>query len=103
MQQLIDSFSAALGRVVGFIPEILAALVILAVGYLVSRALGALCRRLLHGVNADARVNRQFQASSRWRNRSFSDLMGKAVFWVGMIFTLSLAANVLHLYALSGG
>lgn len=101
-QQIVSYFSEGIGRVLGFLPNLLSAIVILIVGYALSRVLGSLVRRLLMRAHFDNTVSRRVHARAT-EKRSPSATLGATVFWLGMLVTLSLASRSLGLLALAGG
>jgi hypothetical protein len=101
--QISSHFSSAVGRLAGFIPNLLSAIVILAVGILLSRLVGALARKLLARVGFDGFADRHLRLRAAAPRRSASALVGSAVFWLGTLLTVSMAANSLNLRTLSAG
>jgi hypothetical protein len=101
--QIGNYFSSGLGKVVGFIPNLISAVVILALGYLVSRLVASVARRLLARVGFDRFAASHLRFWSTDSKRSASGAVGSAVFWLGILVTLSLAANSLDLHTLSAG
>src|ERR1041384_3058160 len=93
----------AFGRAVAFLPNVLAALVILAVGLLVAKIADRVTRRLLTGAGLDRRpAARQFlgQGASLERVPSVG---GRIVYWVLALVTVGLAVDALPLAWLSAG
>lgn len=103
MEQIRNYFSSGLGQVVGFLPNLLSGIVILAVGYLVSRLLGGLASRLFQRAGLDRFVSHRLRRGAAAPRRSASSAAGLAVFWIGMLATLSFAAQSLGLATLSAG
>jgi len=101
-QQVTSFFAEGLGRIVGFLPNLLSAIVILVVGYALSRVLGGLVKRLLMRAHFDAAVSRHVRPQAI-EKRSASATLGSVVFWLGMLVTLSLTARSLALESLAGG
>lgn len=100
MEQARDYFASGLGRIVGFLPSLVSAIVIVAVGYLLSRLADGLVRRLLARAGFDRFAARHFPATGR---RTASSIAGSTVFWLGILITASMAANSLGLGTLSAG
>jgi hypothetical protein len=97
-------FSASVGRILAFLPNLLSALVIVAVGFILSRVAGTLVRRVLGRLGFDAFVRRQFPIADRAKaSPSASKMLGSAVFWLGILVTAAMAADSLGLTALSAG
>ncbi|MGA9523849.1 MAG: hypothetical protein WBV82_20475 [Myxococcaceae bacterium] len=102
-EQLVSNFWAVVGRIVGYLPSLVSGILILAVGYILSRVVGRLVARLL----ARTRFNQFAAERLRYRPsdtyRSASATAGSVVFWLGMLVTLSLTADALGLETLSAG
>ena len=85
----------AWSNVATFVPKLVAALLILLVGYLVAKALASILNKVLERVGFDRMVERggvrQVLARSRYDP---SDLLAKLVFWTIMLFVLQLAFGV---------
>ncbi len=81
--------------VASFVPKLLAALVILLVGYLVARAVAGILNKVLERVGFDRVVERggvrQVLARSRY---DASDILARLVFWTIMLVVLQLAFGV---------
>ncbi len=101
--QLRDYFSTGVGQLVGFLPSLVSGILILVVGYLVSRLLGAVATRLLQRAGLDSFVSRRLRPGAATQRRSASRAAGLAVFWIGILATLSLASQALGLATLSAG
>jgi hypothetical protein len=100
-EQIKTYFSLGIGRITAFVPELLSALAILAVGWGLSRLLASLTQRLLMRVRFDRFMTERVHARSA--GRSPSEVVGSVVFWLGMLISFSLAARALHLDALATG
>jgi hypothetical protein len=103
MQQLQNYFYSAVGQVAGFLPNLLSALLIFAVGYLVSRGLAALVRKGLARTRFDTMVAKRLHPSISTERKPASSSAGTAVFGLGMLVTLSLTAQALRLDTLARG
>jgi len=101
-EQIRNYFSSGIGRITAFVPELLAAIVVLAVGWGISRLLGGLSRRLLMRLRFDRFMIERVHARAA-SGTSPSVVVSKAVFWLGMLTTFSLAARALKLDSLSSG
>jgi prepilin signal peptidase PulO-like enzyme (type II secretory pathway) len=102
MNSTVQWLTRAFGDVVGFIPNLIAALVILLVGYLVARLLAAITRPLLHKVGFDRLTGRlglsekpDSDAGSRWA--------GSVVFALVLIAAIMQAARALGLQFVADG
>ncbi|MBI5546732.1 MAG: hypothetical protein HY901_22850 [Deltaproteobacteria bacterium] len=102
VEQIRNYFATGIGQVVGFLPNLLSAVIIFVVGYALSRLAGSLVRRLLARLDFDPFINRRLHPRASAR-RPASSTVGSAVFWLGMLVTLSLTTRSLRLVSLSGG
>lgn len=97
-----ESFQNAMDRLVGFLPNLLAFLVILLVGYIISRIVAAVIGKVLAKVGLDRRL--QESSSHNYVDRvmpgaSASRGIARAVFWLVFLFFLSLAIGSLGIPA----
>ena len=93
-----SALSDLAARVVAYLPTVLLALVILAVGWALARLLAALARRLARGVGLDGVVERSGLAESLAQakiTRSASDLVALLIFWLVFLASLLLALETL--------
>lgn len=102
-EQIRNYFATGLGQVVTFLPHLLSAVIILVVGYVLSRLVGSVVRRLLARAHFDGYVARRLHPKANAPGRPASTTVGSAVFWLGMLVTLSLTTRALQLAALSDG
>jgi hypothetical protein len=103
MEQRIGAlFADGVGRITAFLPDLVAAIVILALGYIVSRVLSAVARAVLTRGHFDRFVAQRIHAGMA-EQASPTATVGAATFWIGMLVTFSLVSRALHLYALSDG
>lgn len=102
-QPLVSDLSRVFQEIVGILPEMLAAVLILAVGWLIARLLRALTLRsagLLNrtitavGSRAGARVTGLREPSMR--------MIGAIVYWLVLLFFITAATNVLGLTVFAG-
>jgi hypothetical protein len=101
--QIRSYFVAGLGQIVAFLPHLLSAVIILVVGYVLSRLAGSLARRLLARVRFDGYIARRLHPRASAPGHPASTTVGSAVFWLGMLVTLSLTTRALQLASLSAG
>lgn len=95
IQRMLTEFFA-------FIPELVAAIVVLIIGYFVAKALGNLTARLLGRAGLDR--NLLSGETGNWIGRvtsSPSRLIGKLAFWAVFLGAVSLAVSVLGINALT--
>jgi hypothetical protein len=93
----------ALGRGIGFLPNLIAAAVILAVGLLVARLCGKLTERGLKAVGTKRRESMNRLMGDGRSLERVPRVGGRAVFWVLGLITVGLAVDALHLAWLSAG
>jgi small-conductance mechanosensitive channel len=97
-----DKLENGFTAIFGFIPELIAAVVILVIGYFVAKIVGGLLSRLLTGAGLD-RALTQGQAG-RFVTRateSPSRLIGRIAFWALFLGAVSLAVTALGIDALT--
>jgi hypothetical protein len=102
-EQIMNYFAAGLGQIVAFLPNLVSAIIVFVVGYLLSRLLGSLVRRLLSRAQFDSFVARRLHPRANAPQRPASATLGSTVFWLGILVTLSLTARSLRLASLSQG
>jgi len=91
MQTILDSFLNALSV---WIPAILAALVILLIGWIVARILAAVTRRLLRWAKLDARLAKGMEGTGE-QPTSVENLIATLVFYLIMFIAILAALNAL--------
>ena len=97
-----DDLENSLAEFFGFIPELVAALAILIVGYFVAKAIGNLISRLLYRGGLDRAMHGS--QGGNWVARltsSPSRLIGRVAFWALFLGVVSLAVSVLGINALT--
>ncbi len=100
---ITEMLGNALSRAVAFLPNLFAAIVILAIGFLIATALGKLTRRALEAVDLERRPRvRQFVGHERTLSR-LPHTAGRIVYWVIGIITIGVAIDALQLTWLSAG
>lgn len=88
-------FERAWESVITFVPKLLGFLVILAIGYLIAKALATLVDKLLGRVGFDRWVERGALKPALDRTRfDASDIMGKLAFWLVFLLAVQLAFGV---------
>ncbi|HVS62180.1 MAG TPA: hypothetical protein VMT85_01625 [Thermoanaerobaculia bacterium] len=101
---LSSGFSDLLSRASSFLPNLLGAILIVLLGWLVSRAVAAVSRRLLRRLGMDRaaarlRIDELLERASI--ERTFSQLLGELVFWLLMLTFLLAGVETLGLDAVS--
>jgi hypothetical protein len=85
----------ALQTILGFLPSLLGFLVILVVGWIIAWFVGKAVGKGLHTVGLDRALHRggvaEYFERSRW---TASELCGKIIYYVGLLFVLTMAFNV---------
>lgn len=102
---VLQSLQSAFTTLVGYLPQIIGALLVLVVGYIIARLLKAGITKLLNRFRVDDRLTagQGGQYVERFSPRgSPARLVGTVVFWVLMVFVLSSAIGTLGIPALTG-
>lgn len=95
LARIVAAIGDAIGAVIAFIPELLAFLVVLGIGYLVAKGIQKLTNLLLERVRFDKLVERGGVKRLMERSKyDASDLFARGVFWVVMLFVLQLSFGV---------
>lgn len=97
-----NSIQRSLNEVFAFIPELIMAVVIVAVGFLVAKVLAGLVGRALHSAGLDRELGRG--TVGQWVAKitsSPSRLIGAVAFWAVFLGAISLAVSVLGINALT--
>src|SRR5919199_4851729 len=103
--QVFQPLQDAISVFLSYIPQIIGAIIILIVGYIIGKVLQALVTRVLRGVGFEDLMERggvkQFfdRASTR---QTPSGVLGKVVFWFVFIIAITMAADALGLQQISG-
>lgn len=91
-------FEDAFGKLLGFVPNLLGGLVILAIGYLVAKVLGKLVGKLLGKVGFDQWMERAGVSGILQRSGTgltASAMLGKVVFWFVFLISFTMFASAL--------
>lgn len=102
---MLQSLQSALGQFVNYLPQLIAALLILVIGYIIARVLRSLITKLLNRFRMDERLTSGQQGSYVERlspRGSPARLVGTVVFAVIMVFVLSSTIGTLGIPALTG-
>lgn len=95
-------FADGVGRIVSFVPQLVSATVILAIGYGIAVLLRLVTRRLLHGAKFDRFVERRVHHKATSKG-SPSAGVGTIAFWLVMLAAITMASQALGLDTLSAG
>lgn len=99
MTAIQDFFTQPLGST---ILNLLIALLILFVGYIVARILGSITRGLLNRTRLDNRLTEWLSEPDQPREFNIENIVGSVVFWLVMLFVLVGFFNQLNLSGLAG-
>ena len=102
--QVADSIQQGLDSLLGFIPNILGFLVILAIGYVIARVVKGIVARLLEKVGLDRTLHSSDAGKYVERvspGASPARLIGSVAFWFIFLFAISAAIGALKIPALS--
>ncbi|WP_438388280.1 mechanosensitive ion channel family protein [Actinopolyspora saharensis] len=103
---VLDSLQSGFTQLVGYLPQLIGALLVLVIGYLIARILRAVVTRVLRKLRLDDRMSRSGQGAryveSLSPQGSPARLIGTVVFAVVMLFVLSSAIGTLGIPALTG-
>ena len=98
IETLIQPLQDALGVFLSFIPQLIGALIILLVGYVIAKALQAIVGRVLEGIGFDRWMERggikQFFDRADTEHTPHS-ILGRLVFWFVFIIAITMAADAL--------
>jgi small-conductance mechanosensitive channel len=102
---ILQSLQSAFTTFVNYLPQLLGALVVLLVGYIIAKILDKVITKLLQKAKLDQRLTSN--SGGRYVEKvspggSPSALIGGVVFWVIMLFVISSAIGTLGIPALTG-
>ncbi len=102
--QIFQPLQDAISLVLSYIPQIIGAIIILIVGYIIAKALQALITRILEGVGFEdwmvrGGVKRFFDRAGT--SETPSSILGRLVFWFIFIIAITMAANALGIQQIS--
>lgn len=103
--ELGDSVQQGLDSFFNFLPNLIAFLVILVVGWLIARVLSGIVRKALEKIGMDRALHDS--DAGRYVERLSpgakpSNGVGRAVFWLAMVFVLAVAIGALKIPAVTG-
>jgi hypothetical protein len=101
-ERIVNMFGEGVGRILAFLPNLVSAIVILAVGYLISRLLAAITYRVFERLQFDRFVSRRVH-QRLGETRSPTGTLRSLVYWIGLLVTFSLTARALGLNSLAIG
>ncbi len=101
---ILQSLQNALGTFLGYIPQLIGAIIILIIGYIVARVLQAVVARVLQGVGFDQWMEhggiKQFFDRAQTRETP-ATVLGKLIFWLVFIIAITMAADALGIRQIS--
>lgn len=99
----MEAFRDALDRVVAFLPNLVAGLVVLAIGWLVAWVLARAVRAVLPRLGFDRFLARHRLTPKAPESRPGSQVVGTVVFWVVLLIALMEAASIWGLEWVANG
>ena len=95
---IMNSLESGFARIFEYLPQVLGALLLLIVGYLVAKLLESIVKKLLHSMQFDSMMHRAPGGSYITRvMQSPSGFTGSVVFWLTFLGFLSMAVAALNL------
>jgi small-conductance mechanosensitive channel len=98
-----EMLSSALATVIAFLPNLLAAAVILVVGLLIAMVLGRVTRRVLARIELHRRSSVRQAIDDEEMLTRLPGTLGRVVYWAVALLTIGLAVDALQLTWLSAG
>ena len=93
---MFEPLQNAISAFLSYVPQLIGAIIILIIGYLVARALQALVTRILQGIGFENWMERggvtQFFDRAQ-TNQTPSSILGVLVFWFVFIIAITMAAD----------
>jgi hypothetical protein len=97
-----DSFENILNSIIGFLPNLLGAIIILIIGYFIAKLLEKITRKTLNRARFDRAIHNSSAGNTISRMiESPSRLGGRLAFWLVFIGAISLAVSALNLPVLN--
>ena len=103
-EALAASFNRAFGQIISLLPNVVAMLAVIVVGYIVARVLDRFAAALSQSLGLETAAERSGLMASMKQvgiQRSVPSIVGQIVFWLTMCVFLSAAFNLLGLQAVS--
>jgi Conserved TM helix len=104
MQAITQSLSDGLGAILGALPALIGAIIILIVGYIVAKILQGITTRVLQGLGFEGWMEqggvKQFFERSQTTQTPLS-ILGKLVFWLVFFIAITMAVDTLGISAIS--
>jgi small-conductance mechanosensitive channel len=104
MQAITQSLSDGLGAILGALPALIGAIIILIVGFIIAKVLQGIVTRVLQGMGFEGWMEqggiKQFFDRSQTTQTPLS-ILGKLVFWLVFFVAISMAVDTLGISAIS--
>jgi|SwirhisoilCB2_FD_contig_61_656020_length_1125_multi_2_in_0_out_0_1 hypothetical protein len=103
-EAIAASFNHAFGQIIGLLPNVVAMLVVLVVGYIVAHVLDRFATALSQSLGLETAAERSGLMTSMKQvgiRRSVPSIVGQIVFWLTMCVFVTAAFNILGLQAVS--
>src|ERR687893_614767 len=101
---ILQSLQNTLDQFLGYIPQLIGAIIILVIGYIVARILKAVVSRILQSIGFDGWMEKggikQFFDRAQTRETP-ATVLGKLVFWFVFIIAITMAADALGIQQVS--
>jgi MFS family permease len=101
--RITDMLAGAFDRTIAYLPNVLAALLILVVGFVVAKILATVTRRLLEAVHLERRKTAHKLVEREGLLARIPKATGRFVYWVVALITIGVAIDALQLAWLSAG
>lgn len=99
---LIETYQEFTHQAIAYLPQLLGALVLLLVGWMMAWLLRLLARKLIRGLDLLLLRTAQKRGVEQSRVRSYTKLGGDIVFWSTLLFFVAASANMLEWKIFSG-
>src|SRR5215211_768245 len=104
MQAVTQSLSEGLGAIVGALPALIGAIIILLVGFIIAKVLQGITTKVLDGMGFEGWMQsggiKQFFDRSQ-TNQTPLSILGKLVFWLVFFIAITMAVDTLGISAIS--
>ena len=104
METVTRSLSEGLGTFFSFVPQLIGALIILIIGYVIAKVLQAITTRVLQGMGFQGWMEKggikQFFDRSQTQQTPLS-IIGQLIFWLVFIIAITMAVDTLGISAIS--
>src|ERR687894_3036316 len=104
MQAITQSLSDGLGAILGALPALIGAIIILVIGFIIAKVLQGIVTRVLQGMGFEGWMEqggiKQFFDRSQTQQTPLS-ILGKLVFWLVFFIAITMAVDTLGISAIS--